>query len=219
MAPLVSFTDRGRAFLSRVVSLILCLCDIVNKPTTAYKSHANVLTEPLNRTLANILSMYVSTNLRDKDAALTFLTFAYHSARQDNTECSPFYRLYGRVRVLLIRSLLAFPPDSTLKKFTSDTIQRAEDITQSARQRTLDSQDRQCASYSDTHRSVNSSVGDLVFLRSLQRHVGLSVKLFSRYARPYRILCWTTDVTYVVEPVLPPRKVAHRPETWFTSHS
>lgn len=119
-APRELLTDRGRAFVSRVISEILRSCSIIHKPTTAYHPQANGLTERLNRTLANMLAMYVSSDHSNWDAALPFITFAYNSSRQDTTGFSPFFLLYGREPALLIDSLLPFPPDSTLTTFASE---------------------------------------------------------------------------------------------------
>lgn len=71
-------TDQGRAFLSRVVSETLRLCAIVHKPTTAYHPQTYGLTVRLNRTLAKMLSMYVTANHTGWDATLTFITLAYN---------------------------------------------------------------------------------------------------------------------------------------------
>lgn len=143
-------THRRRAFLTRVVSEILRLCSMLHKPTPAHHPRTNELSKPLNRTLANRLSMYVYDDHTDWYATLTFITSDYNSARQDTIRFSPFYA-YERKPALLINYTLLLPPDSTLTGFTSETVHHAEDARQLSRQRTLDSQQRQCTRYNGTH--------------------------------------------------------------------
>ncbi|GFS99718.1 transposon Ty3-I Gag-Pol polyprotein [Trichonephila clavipes] len=57
-APRVIITDRGAVFRSRLVSLV-DLCNIDHRFTTAYHPQTNGLTERFNKTLADMLSMYV----------------------------------------------------------------------------------------------------------------------------------------------------------------
>ncbi|GFT51649.1 transposon Tf2-9 polyprotein [Trichonephila clavipes] len=58
-APRVIITDRGAVFRSRLVSSLVDLCNIDHRFTTAYHPQKNGLTERFNKTLADMLSMYV----------------------------------------------------------------------------------------------------------------------------------------------------------------
>lgn len=198
-APRELLGDRGRSFLSRVVSEVLQACSVHHQVTTAYHTQTNGLTERLNRTLTDMLSMYVSSNHINWDDALPYVTFAYNSSRHDTTGFTPFYLLFGREPPLMLDSLLPPQPDASLTEFTSDAISRAEEARQLARIRTLDSQERQCARYDSSHRHNKYSPGDLVLLWTPQRHVGLADKLLHRYTGPYRIHHQLSDVTCVIE--------------------
>lgn len=94
-APRQLLTDRGRYFLSRVVDDILHACSTEHKLITTYHLQANGLTERLNRTLTEMLAMYVSPDHRDWDCTLPFVTFAYNSSWHDTAGYSPFYLLFG----------------------------------------------------------------------------------------------------------------------------
>ncbi|GFY30385.1 hypothetical protein TNCV_4066351 [Trichonephila clavipes] len=58
-APRVIITDRGAVFRSRLVSSLVDLCNIDHRFTTAYHPQTNGLTERFNKTLSDMLSMYV----------------------------------------------------------------------------------------------------------------------------------------------------------------
>ncbi|GFT86229.1 hypothetical protein TNCV_3257881 [Trichonephila clavipes] len=81
-APRVIITDRGAVFRSRLVFSLVDLCNIDHRFTTAYHPQTNGLTERFNKTLADILSMYVDVEQKNWDEILPFVTFAYNTAKQ-----------------------------------------------------------------------------------------------------------------------------------------
>ncbi|GFW76456.1 transposon Ty3-I Gag-Pol polyprotein [Trichonephila clavipes] len=80
-APRVIITDRGAVFRSRLVSSLVDLCNIDHRFTTAYHPQTNGLTERFNKTLADMLSMYVDVEQKNWDEILPFVTFAYNTAK------------------------------------------------------------------------------------------------------------------------------------------
>ncbi|GFW58333.1 transposon Ty3-I Gag-Pol polyprotein [Trichonephila clavipes] len=83
-APRVIITDHGAVFRSRLVSSLVDLCNIDHRFTTAYHSQTNGLTGRFNKTLADMLSMYVDAEQKNWDEILPFVTFAYNTAKRDN---------------------------------------------------------------------------------------------------------------------------------------
>lgn len=69
-APRELLTDRGRSFMSRVLSELLHSCCIVQKRTKAYHPQTNGLSERLNQILSNMLPMYISSDHSDWEAIL-----------------------------------------------------------------------------------------------------------------------------------------------------
>ncbi|GFV03078.1 transposon Tf2-9 polyprotein [Trichonephila clavipes] len=90
-APRVIITDRGAVFRSRLVSSLVDLCNIDHRFTTAYHPQTNGLTERFNKTLADMLSMYVDVEQKNWDEILPFVTFAYNTAKQETTGFTPFF--------------------------------------------------------------------------------------------------------------------------------
>ncbi|GFU24810.1 retrovirus-related Pol polyprotein from transposon 17.6 [Trichonephila clavipes] len=72
-APRVIITDRGAVFRSRLVSFLVDLCNIDHRFTTAYHPQTNGLTERFNKTLADMLSMYVDAEQKNWDEILHHL--------------------------------------------------------------------------------------------------------------------------------------------------
>ncbi|GFU22926.1 retrovirus-related Pol polyprotein from transposon 17.6 [Trichonephila clavipes] len=118
-APRVIITDRGAVFRSRLVSSLVDLCNIDHRFTTAYHPQTNGLTERFNKTLADMLSMYVDVEQKNWDEILPFVTFAYNTAKQETTGFTPFYLLHGREAETTLDTMLPFCPNDFLMTITS----------------------------------------------------------------------------------------------------
>ncbi|GFW76023.1 transposon Tf2-11 polyprotein [Trichonephila clavipes] len=191
-APRVIITDRGAVFRSRLVSSLVDLCNIDHRFTTAYHPQTNGLTERFNKTLADMLSMYVDVEQKNWDEILPFVTFAYNTAKQETTAA------------------------------------RAEESRQLARVHTLRAQDKDRRRYDSKHQMVSYSPGDLVWIYTPVRKVGLSEKLLRRYFGPYQVLRRLSAVTYAVQdfdPASRKRKlrevvhVLHESRSFFRVHT
>ena len=205
-APRVMISDRGKVFQSKLVSEVMSRCNIVHRMTTAYHPQTNGLTERFNKTLADMLSMYVDVEQKDWDTILPVVTFAYNTARQDTTGFTPFFLLHGREAETTMDTLFPFQPDDTQDDYVKQLITRVEEARQLARIRTLDAQEKDRQRYNDKHRPVVYSPGDLVWIFTPVRKVGLSEKLLKRYFGPYRVIRRLSDVTYEVEDYEPSSK-------------
>lgn len=197
-APRVIITDRGKVFQSNLVSEIIRLCSIKHRMTTAYHPQTNGLTERFNKTLGDMLSMYVDVDQRDWDEILPFVTFAYNTAKQDVTGFTPFYLLHGREAETTLDTLFPFCPEVE-NDYTKHLVVKTEEARQLARLRTLEAQEKDRRRYNSKHRVVSYSPGDLVWVFTPVRKVGLSEKLLKKYFGPYKVLRRLSDVTYEVQ--------------------
>ncbi|GFW07400.1 transposon Ty3-I Gag-Pol polyprotein [Trichonephila clavipes] len=125
-APRVIITDRGAVFRSRLVSSLVDLCNIDHRFTTAYHPQTNGLTERFNKTLADILSMYVDVEQKNWDEILPFVTFAYNTAKQETTGLTPFYLLHGHEAETTLDTMLPFYYNATHNLLQVPTAQLAE---------------------------------------------------------------------------------------------
>ncbi|UYV74793.1 hypothetical protein LAZ67_12001006 [Cordylochernes scorpioides] len=87
----------------------LLYADVSNSPysikhcfTTSYHPQTNGLTERLNRTLINMISMHVNTDKKNWDEILPFITHACNTTIQETTGYSPFFLLFGREPMSLL---------------------------------------------------------------------------------------------------------------------
>ncbi|KAF2889839.1 hypothetical protein ILUMI_16334, partial [Ignelater luminosus] len=122
-SPRYLLSDRGKTFQSEIVTELLKIMGVRSSFSTSYHPQFNGLTERFNKTLADMLSVYINTSETDWDEYLLHVTFAYNTSRQDATKMIPFSLVYAREAVL--------PTEATL----TQTI-RSEDI-QTIRDRAL----------------------------------------------------------------------------------
>ncbi|GFR34075.1 transposon Ty3-I Gag-Pol polyprotein [Trichonephila clavata] len=66
-APRTIITDRGTVFQSNLIAEINNQCKVVHRMTTAYHPQMNRLTERFNKTLADMLAMYVDVEQKTWD--------------------------------------------------------------------------------------------------------------------------------------------------------
>ncbi|UYV82546.1 hypothetical protein LAZ67_21002737, partial [Cordylochernes scorpioides] len=141
-APRELITDQGRSFQAKVVNELTKMCGMSHYFTTAYHPQTNSLTERLNKTLVDMLSMYVDVNQKNWDSVLPFITFAYNTARQETTGFSPFFLVHGREAETMLDALFPYQPDYEEDEHISHLMMDAEEARQLARLQTLKAQDK-----------------------------------------------------------------------------
>ena len=102
-------SDRGAAFLSKLLHELYRLMGIHKVSTTAYHPQTDGLVERFNRTLTAMLSKTSQPGGSDWDERLPFVLFVYRCCEQESTHESPFFMLYGRDPVLPTEEALAQP--------------------------------------------------------------------------------------------------------------
>ncbi|UYV84530.1 K02A2.6-like, partial [Cordylochernes scorpioides] len=171
-----------------------------------YHPQTNGLTERLNKTLANMIAMYVSFEQKDWDVILPYVRFAYNTAKQDTTGFTPFKLIRGREAETTVDTLFPNPHEDLQEVYSQKIASRVEETRQLARLETLKAQEKDKARYDSKHEAMDYNVGDLVWIFIPKRKVGFSEKLMKMYFGPYRVTRKLSDVTFEVEPVDQPTR-------------
>ncbi|GFS52850.1 retrovirus-related Pol polyprotein from transposon 412 [Trichonephila inaurata madagascariensis] len=196
--PRTIITDRGTVFQSNLIAEINNQCKVVHRMTTAYHPQTNGLTERFNKTLADMLAMYVDVEQKTRDRILPFVSFAYNTARQDTTGFTPFFLKFGHEAGTKLDAMFQEPIEYTVPDFLAQLVTQAEESRQLARIRTLDAQEKDRRRYNSRHRAVLYQQGDLVWIYIPVRKVGRCEKLLKKYFGSYQVLRKLSDVTYEV---------------------
>ena len=83
--PLRIHTDQGREFESKLFTHLCRLLEIEKSRTTPYRPQSDGMIERFNRTLQQMLAMFVNENHDDWDDHLPYLTSAYRTSVQEST--------------------------------------------------------------------------------------------------------------------------------------
>ena len=203
-APEQIITDRGKCFIADLTQEVAKKLQTNHKTTSAYHPQANGQVERMNHTLADMLSMYVSSHHKDWDETLHYVCFAYNTARQDSTGFSPFFLLYGREPILPIDLALGADPNPLLDA-TREDLEHASRLLfdlASARElvqlRLRQAKNKQKTAFDSGRRELSFNTGDLVLVYKPVRKVGLVSKLLHRWLGPFRVIRKTTAVNYEI---------------------
>lgn len=199
-APAVVITDRGTAFTSALTEEVMKLTYTDHRRTTAYHPQTNGLTERLNKTIADMISMYVNVEHKNWDDVLPYVIFAYNTAVQETTGFTPFRLVHGREVTTMLDAMLLPAGTEALTSGAQEFARHAEAARHLARCRIRHQQTIDARRYNQRHREVVYQSGDHVWVWSPVRLRGRSEKLLRRYFGPYKVVRQLSKVTYQVLP-------------------
>ncbi|GFW28552.1 transposon Ty3-I Gag-Pol polyprotein [Trichonephila clavipes] len=143
------------------------------------------MTERFNKTFADMLSMYADAEQKDWNEILTFVTFAYNTAKQERhtTGFTPFYLLHFREAETTLDTRLLFCTNDFDDNNITKIAARAEESRQLARVHTLRAQDKDRQRYDSKHQMVSYAPGDLVWAYTPVRKVAVNRKTLKKVFR------------------------------------
>ena len=181
-------SDRGAAFLSKLMYELYNLLGIKKISTTAYHPQTDGLVERFNRTLIDMLSKRVHPLGKDWDTQLPYVLFAYRSSCQESTKASPFSLLYGRNPVLPTASVLQPPVERDnvdLVNYQAEVSTRLSSAWESARTAINRAQKKQKHYHDRQAKDPKVSVGEHVFVYFPAKRSGKMYKFARPFQGPY----------------------------------
>ena len=198
-APRTLLSDRGPNFLASIVKEVCKIMNTRRLHTTAYHPQTDGLVERFNGTLAEGLSMYVSTHQKDWDKHLPLILFAYRVSLNATTGESPFYLLYGREPRLPIDATLILPDSnvsSSVSKLRAEIVKNLEEAQHIAVSNTQLAQQKMKEYYDQKSAPTPYEIGSRVWVYTPKKRKGLSKKLQHNYHGPYRIVAKLSPVHF-----------------------
>ena len=180
-------SDRGKAFLSELMTEVQGLLGAHRVNTTAYHPQTDGLVERYNRTLTTMLAKTAERGGRDWDQHLPYV---YRASEQESTKESPFFLLYGRDPRLPVEAVLSPPQvrrQLDLKDYGSELVGRLGGAWDCARACIKKAQKRQKKAYDRKVRCPDFAMGERVFLLKPAEKTGKARKLARAFHGPYRV--------------------------------
>ena len=193
-------TDQGSNFTSRLLVEIYQMLHIQAIRTSPYHPQTDGLVERFNQTLKLLLRKVALGQRKDWDKLLPYLLFAYREVPQSSTGFSPFELLYGRP----VRGPLDIIKETwEVEKNSSENVishvmsmrEKIEEMMEIVQENLKNSQTRQKLWYDKTARERCFQPGEevLVLMPTTTN------KLYAQWQGPYRILCRTGAVNYIID--------------------
>lgn len=185
-------TDRGKAFIGNVMQEVTRLLGTKKINTSPYRPQTNGLTERFNKTLVEMLSMYVSSHQKDWDTYLPYVLYAYRTSVHATTGETPFYLLYGRdawnPSDLLECEIQQQQLNVSIEEYKSELVKNLRKIHEEVQHYdNIMRQKRERDALNDK-KTKEFKIGDLVWLYTRPAKKGLSPKLMHPWHGPYRIV-------------------------------
>lgn len=206
-------SDRGAAFLSKLLHEVYNLMGIHKVSTTAYHPQTDGLVERFHRTLTAMLAKTTGPGGLDWDDRLPYVLFAYRCSMQESTGESPFFMLYGRDPQLPTEQALSKPIDRCYldaDDYKSELVLNLSEAWERAQQNVRKAQKKQRKQHDKRVRMPKFAVGDRVFVYKPSAKTGKAYKFAKPFHGPYRILVLYeggADVTLVDRPREAPIRV------------
>ncbi|UYV64119.1 hypothetical protein LAZ67_2006616, partial [Cordylochernes scorpioides] len=173
-APQYLISDRGSQFTSNLMKEVMKTCKIKHCFTTSYHPQTNGLTERLNRTLINMLSMYVNTDQKNWDEILPFITHAYNTTIQETTGYSPFFLMFGRELTSLLddRNISVDIDKDDYDEYIKHHLDKINRTRKLVINNTIKTQERMKKNYDKKHMERSYEPGELVAVWTPIRKIG-----------------------------------------------
>ena len=189
--PVEVLSDRGIAFLSKIMIEVYKLLGIKKSNMTAYHLQTDGMVERFHRTLTNMLAKRVHCLGKDWDEQLPYVLFAYRSSVQMSTQESPFYLLYGRDPRLPAAEVLAAPDDRRVvdvRDYKTELCRQFTEAWKLAQNKIQNAQKSQKKFYDQNATQLKVRIGDHVFVYTPNEKIGKAYKFACPYKGPYRVL-------------------------------
>ncbi|UYV70290.1 K02A2.6-like, partial [Cordylochernes scorpioides] len=208
-APQYLISERGSQFTSNLMKEVMKTCKIKHCFTTSYHPQTNGLTERLNRTLINMLSMYVNTVQKNWDEILPFITHAYNTTIQETTGYSPFFLMFGREPTSLLddRNISVDIDKDDYDEYIKHHLDKINRTRKLVINNTIKTQERMKKNYDKKHMERSYEPGELVAVWTPIRKIGKCEKLLRKYFGPYKILKKLSNVVGALENSLPNKQI------------
>lgn len=197
--PKILLSDRGAAFMSKLVSALSEIFHVKRHYTSSYHPQTNSTVERQNSTLAQCLRAYCSKDHNNWPKLLPGIMMAFRmSPATESTEYSPYYLLFGKEMNLPFD--VDVQPKDNMGKEAKEHIQEVIEKLKIAKEIATDNvtrrQEKNKQHYDKKAKEPDFRVGQKVLIRVYKVPPGLSRNLQDKSDGPYLITQLGPNHTY-----------------------
>ena len=195
--PRVIVSDNGTEFCNAVIDQISAFFNIKHIRTSVYHPQSNGKCERYNRVQNDMLAKLVDRSQRDWDRKISAILSAYRTAKNESTQFSPFYVLYGRDPVLPVDTLLSPKYKYQGDEYVPTMLENLHSAHHHVQYNLARSHEQNREYYDQKAKPIKIEVGDMVYFRD---PAGPSPsKLASNWQPFYRVMKALSNVTFVIK--------------------
>ena len=198
-APRTIVSDRGRNFMSKLVSALCEFFEVKRTQTSSYHPETNATVERANSTLAQTLRTYINKDQLNWPSLLPSIMMAFRSSPcTESTGFSPYQLVCGRNMNLPIDTSLVPKPSlgANVQQYFEQLISRLKIVKELARSNMENAQAKAKHIHDAQAREPTYNVGDRVLLKKEKIPQGLSTKLTDKFDGPFQITETGPNYTY-----------------------
>ena len=188
-SPRVLCSDRGQAFLSKIVKAICEIFQITQHHTSSYHPNTNGTVERQNHTLAQSLRTYCNESHDKWPSLIPSIMMAFRRSVSSATGFSPFYMMFGQD--MKIPFDIALEPKDNLpqdtKTYLNQFISNIKVAHTIAHQNEAVNKEKDKVRHDEKAKTQTFAVGDLVLIKVHKFPTGMSRKLCDKAEGPYHI--------------------------------
>ena len=197
-APSTLISDRGKNFLSAIVTNLSKLFQIGRLRTSKYHPQTNSTAETVNKTLMQSVRALTVDNPRDWDLLLPGIAAAINMFDQSGTQFSPYFILFKKeARIPLDVNLRPDDLSQTSHTCWETLLKNAELIMQKAGENVRKAQEKHARQYNKNIRPINYTIGQKVLVKNIPKP-GLSPKLQDKYVGPFFVTKVLDNDVYIL---------------------
>jgi hypothetical protein len=204
-APKSIISDQGVNFKAKMFARLCQLCNVKTANSTVYHPIGNALVERMNKTMKQILTMYVDDANTNWDEYLQAAISAYNTSPQASSKFSPYEANFGRCPVVLADVMLAaevMQQAGGLDDYVTRQKANAQVVQEKIKANLRAAHETQKYHYDKFVSDGNLfQVGEWVLVVNERSIPGKSKSFKERAVGPFKILERFNDVDYVLAPV------------------
>ena len=198
-APVELCSDRGKAFMGKLVAALCALFDVKKVNTSSYHPQCDGLCERHIGSISQAIRTSIKTDQSNWDTLLPGILMAHRATpATQSSKLSPYFVVFGREMKLPIDVALTPKPSvgKNNRRYLAEVLENIDLARQIASQNMKQAQENYKQQYDKRAKDPNFELGDKVLLHCPKVPLGLKKRFHRQWTGPYYITQCKPNHTY-----------------------